>query len=377
MEKRKIRVLVVEDSMLFRKMLIDRLSVIDNIEVVGYAVDAFDAEQKIVKLTPDVVTLDVELPKLSGIDFLKKFLPTYSVPVVMVSALNISVFDALSSGAVDFVRKPGISENNVDNFIRDLTTKIYIASMARVRTKPQTPIIPPPAPRPAFGTTAAGAVAAPTAPPARPAIQTKPIPPIGTVKDSMLNNSMIIAIGASTGGTEATLTVLKDLPANIPPIVVVQHMPAGFTDMYAQRLNRLCNMNVKEAKTGDKLTKGNVYIAPGDFQLKVQKIGGDFVIKCFEAEKVSGHRPSVDVMFESVSECAGSNAVGIIMTGMGQDGAKGLLDMRKKGAYTIGQDKESCVVYGMPMVAFNIGGVATQASCDDISRVLLKHLNNR
>ncbi|MEG1801000.1 MAG: CheB methylesterase domain-containing protein, partial [Oscillospiraceae bacterium] len=171
--------------------------------------------------------------------------------------------------------------------------------------------------------------------------------------------------------------VLKDLPANIPPIVVVQHMPAGFTDMYAQRLNRLCNMNVKEAKTGDKLTKGNVYVAPGDFQLKVQKIGSDFVIKCFEAEKVSGHRPSVDVMFESVAECAGSNAVGIIMTGMGQDGAKGLLSMRKKGAYTIGQDKDSCVVYGMPMVAFNIGGVTTQAACEDISRVLLKHLNTR
>ncbi|MEG1895212.1 MAG: chemotaxis response regulator protein-glutamate methylesterase [Oscillospiraceae bacterium] len=376
MEKKKIRVLVVEDSMLFRKMLIDRLSELDNIEVVGYAIDAFDAEQKILKLTPDVVTLDVELPKMSGIEFLKKFLPTYSVPVVMVSALNISVFDALSSGAVDFVRKPGMTENNIDNFIRDLSTKIYIASMARVRTKLQTQ---PTAPTALGQNGAAPRVTGSTVPPpaARAPIQTKPIPPIGTVKDSALNNSMIIALGASTGGTEATLAVLKDLPANIPPIVVVQHMPAGFTDMYAQRLNRLCNMNVKEAKTGDKLTKGNVYVAPGDFQLKVQKIGSDFVIKCFEAEKVSGHRPSVDVMFESVAECAGSNAVGIIMTGMGQDGAKGLLSMRKKGAYTIGQDKDSCVVYGMPMVAFNIGGVTTQAACEDISRVLLKHLNTR
>lgn len=375
MEKRKIRVLVVEDSMLFRKMLIDRLSELDNIEIVGYAVDAFDAEQKILKLTPDVVTLDVELPKLSGIDFLKKFLASYSVPVVMVSALNISVFDALSSGAVDFVRKPGISENNVDNFIRDLSTKIYIASMARVRTKPQAAPVAAGATLSVLGMTTPMATQA--SPAARPPVQTKPIPPIGTVKDSALNNTMIIAIGASTGGTEATLMVLKDLPANTPPIVVVQHMPAGFTDMYAQRLNRLCNMNVKEAKSGDKLTKGNVYVAPGDFHLKLQRLGSEFVIKCYEADKVSGHRPSVDVMFESVAECAGSNAVGIIMTGMGQDGAAGLLSMRKKGAYTIGQDKESCVVYGMPMVAFNIGGVVTQASCDDISRVLLKHLNSR
>lgn len=368
---KKIRVLVVEDSLLFRRMLIDKLSESESIEIIGYAGDAFEAEQKILSLKPDVVTLDVELPRLSGIDFLKKFLPTYKVAVVMVSSLNISVFDALSSGAVDFVRKPGMGENNIDYFIKDLLAKIYIASMARVKTATPSPMAAIAGKAP----TATGVSSQPQS--ASKTITSRSGAPIGTVKNTPLNNSAVIALGASTGGTEATLMVLKDLPPNTPPIVVVQHMPAGFTDIYAQRLNRLCHMGVKEAKSGDKLIKGNVYIAPGDFQMRVHKIGSDYILKITEGEKVSGHRPSVDVMFESIAEAVGQNSVGIIMTGMGQDGAKGLLSMRRKGAYTIGQDKESCVVYGMPMVAFNIGAVTTQVSCDDIATVLLKHLNTR
>ena len=186
---------------------------------------------------------------------------------------------------------------------------------------------------------------------------------------------MVIAIGASTGGTEATLTVLKDLPPDTPGIVVVQHMPEGFTKMYAERLDRLCHMRVKEAKSGDAIVRGQVLIAPGgELQTKVVRQGSGFAVSCAPGDKVSGHRPSVDVLFTSVAETVGKNAVGIIMTGMGRDGADGLLKMKKNGAFTIGQDKESCIVYGMPMVAQNIGAVEVQASCENIAGVLRRHL---
>lgn len=184
----------------------------------------------------------------------------------------------------------------------------------------------------------------------------------------------VIGIGASTGGTEATLQVLKNLPADTPGIVVTQHMPEGFTKMYADRLNRLCQMSVKEAQSGDIIERGQVLIAPGDLQMKVVRVGSRYSVSCYSGEKVSGHRPSVDVLFQSIADTAGPNSVGIIMTGMGRDGADGLLSMKKKGAFTIGQDAESCVVYGMPMVAYNIGAVVTQTSCANISNVLLKHL---
>ena len=202
-----------------------------------------------------------------------------------------------------------------------------------------------------------------------------PIAALGGNKPFGLNAyNTVIAIGASTGGTEATLQVLKDLPADTPGIVVTQHMPEGFTKMYADRLNRLCHMKVKEAQSGDAIERGQVLIAPGDFQMKVVRVGNRYSVSCYSGEKVSGHRPSVDVLFQSVADTAGASSVGIIMTGMGRDGADGLLSMKKKGAFTIGQDAESCVVYGMPMVAYNIGAVTTQVSCPNISNVLLKHL---
>lgn len=346
---KKIRVLVVDDSILFRKVLVESLSKFQNIDVIGYAVDAFDAEEKIPRLKPDVVTCDVEMPKVNGIEFVKRLIPKYPVPVVLVSSLNLNVFEALSAGAVDFVRKPDMSaKNSVNIFINELAAKVTIASSARVK------------------------------PAVRPRVQSQ-----STVSTSSFSppftsprlNNIIIAIGASTGGTEATLTVLKDLPANTPGIVVVQHMPVGFTKMYADRLNKLCHMAVYEAKNGDKIERGKVLIAPGDLQMKVVKIGNNYTVSCFPGEKVSGHRPSVDVLFNSVADAVKQNAVGIIMTGMGRDGASGLLKMRKNGAYTIGQDKDSCVVYGMPMVAYNIGGVCVQASCENISGVLKRHLS--
>lgn len=342
----KIRVFVVDDSLLFRKVLIDNLSQNPRIEVVGYAIDAFDAERKIPALKPDVVTVDVEMPRLNGIDFVKKLLPKYPVPVILVSSLNLNVFEALSAGAVDFVRKPDMSASNTaTTFLNTLISKIFIASRARIR-------VPAAAPSPVLSQ--------------RPAGSGRPF--------SLNANNTIIAIGASTGGTEATLQVLKDLPPDTPGIVVTQHMPEGFTRMYADRLNHLCQMNVKEAQTGDVVERGQVLIAPGDLQMKVVRTGSRYTVNCYSGEKVSGHRPSVDVLFQSVADTAGASSVGIIMTGMGRDGADGLLKMKKKGAFTIGQDAESCVVYGMPMVAYNIGAVTVQTSCSNISNVLLKHL---
>lgn len=358
MMQKKISVLTVDDSSLFRKMIIDYLSTCPDIEVVGYAVNAYDAKHKIPLLKPDVITLDVEMPGMNGIEFLKELLPVHPIPVILVSSLNLSVFDALSAGAVDFVRKPDMTANSKDIFFSALYTKIHIASMAHVRqpaVKAARPLVP----------TASPAAAAPAVP------KTPASLPAGL---PLAYRSTVIALGASTGGTEATLEVLKQLPANLPGMVITQHMPEGFTEMYAQRLNRLCQMEVREAKNGDQIRPGLALIAPGSLQMEVVPSGGGYAVRCFPGEKVSGHRPSVDVLFRSVAKNVTGNKVGIIMTGMGKDGAEGLLEMHKKGAFTIGQDKASCVVYGMPMVAFNIGAVTIQASCDKISAVLLNHL---
>lgn len=358
MMQKKISVLTVDDSPLFRKMIIDYLSSRPDIEVVGFAVNAYDARGKIPILKPDVITLDVEMPGLNGIEFLKELLPVHPIPVILVSSLNLSVFDALSAGAVDFVRKPDMTANSKDIFFSTLYTKIHIASKAHVR---QPSVKPGRTPVP---TVSAAAMTAP--------VQKAPVPVTSNLP--LTYRSTIIALGASTGGTEATLEVLRQLPANVPGMVITQHMPEGFTEMYAQRLNRLCQMEVREAKNGDQIRPGLALIAPGALQMEVVHSNGGYSVRCYPGEKVSGHRPSVDVLFRSVAKNVTGNKVGIIMTGMGKDGAEGLLEMRKKGAFTIGQDKASCVVYGMPMVAFNIGAVSIQASCDKISAVLLNHL---
>lgn len=360
MSMNKIKVLVVDDSSLFRQMIIQHISAQPGIEVVGYAINAYDAQNKIPLLKPDVLTLDVEMPGLSGIDFLKQLLPKNPVPVVLVSSLNLSVFDALSAGAVDFVRKPDMSmSNSKEAFFAALTTKVRAASMAKVRISRQ----PAPYAAPAPGR---ATVPVQTQAPVKP----MPFPPLPrTVLDST-----IIGIGASTGGTEATLAVLQKLPANIPGIVITQHMPEGFTAMYAQRLNRICSMEVREAKNGDIIHPGLALIAPGGRQMEVTRSGHNYIVQCLPGAKVSGHAPSVDVLFSSIAKNVAINKVGIIMTGMGRDGADGLLKMRQNGAFTIGQDKESCVVYGMPMVAFNIGAVCNQASLENIPSVLMNHL---
>ena len=347
----KIRVMVVDDSMVARSLIIKGLSAHPRIEVVGYAINTLDAKNKIPHYKPDVITMDVEMPGQSGIDFLKQYLPTHPIPVILVSSLNLKVFDALAVGAVDFVRKPdqGISETT---FLASLAQKVVMAASARVRP---------------------GALAVSGAPGAAALAAAGPIPKLGGGPGL---DRVIIGLGASTGGTEATLAVMKRLPADIPPMVIVQHMPPGFTKMYAERLNRLCAMEVREAQSGDELRRGLALIAPADLQCRVVRIGTRYTVNCTPGEKVSGHRPSVDAMFYSMAETVTCKMVGIIMTGMGQDGAHGLLEMRKKGAYTIGQDKESSVVYGMPGVAYNIGAVMIQASCDNVSNVLLRHLKS-
>ena len=339
---KKIRVLVVDDSIVARGMIIRGLSAHPMIEVAGFAINTLDAKNKIPQYKPDVVTMDVEMPGQSGLEFLKQYLPAHPIPVIVVSSLNLKVFDALAVGAVDFVRKPD-NQQSAEAFITALTQKIIIASNARPR---------------------------PVAPPAMAQVVSA-APKLG---NSPGLDRVVIGLGASTGGTEATLEVMKPLPADIPPMVIVQHMPPGFTKMYAERLNRLCAMEVKEAQSGDELRRGLAVVAPADLQCRVVRIGARYTVNCTQGEKVSGHRPSVDAMFHSMAETVTCKMVGIIMTGMGQDGAVGLLEMRKKGAYTIGQDKESSVVYGMPGVAQNIGAVCVQASCENVAGVLLRHL---
>jgi len=356
-QQKRIRVMVVDDSILARKLLIQGLSAHPSLEVVGYAINTFDAKKKIPTLNPDVITMDVEMPGQSGIDFLKEYLPTHPIPVVLCSSLNLRVFDALEAGAVDFVRKPFGPDQN-ESFINALTQKVITAASAKVRISRR--------------------LTAPTASPssvssaAAPAEQSS-VPLLGP---NPALDKIIVGLGASTGGTDATLEVLKMLPADIPGMVIVQHMPAGFTKMYAERLDRLCAMEVREAVDGDEIHRGLALVAPADFQARVVYKAGKYYLSCRPGEKVSGHRPSVDALFHSMSETVQCKMAGIIMTGMGQDGAAGLLAMRQKGAFTIGQDKESCVVYGMPKVANDIGAVAVQAPCEGIAGVLLRHLKS-
>lgn len=341
------------------------------------------------------------MPKMNGIDFLEELLPRHLLPVILVSSLNVGVFDALANGAVDFVKKPDMSRNySSRTFVQNLAGKINIASNATVKLprvfrgssviKKGASFAGQPGSAGSIGASKVGTPSRPVTAPAAgntlnsgqsPTIRKPVLAPMTAAAPKLTNRSLkldnlIIALGASTGGTEATLQVLEQLPADIPGMVITQHMPEGFTQMYAQRLDRLCKMEVKEASDGDQIKRGRVLIAPGgDKHMKIVRVGANYAVRIFPADKVNGHRPSVDVLFKSVAQTAVGGAVGIILTGMGQDGAYGLLDMKKAGAYTIGQDKESCIVYGMPMVAQNIGAVTVQASCANIPGILIKYLN--
>lgn len=337
-----IKVLVVEDSLVFRELLVQGLNMDPSIQVVGVAKDPFEARDAILKYHPDVMTLDVELPRMNGIEFLRKLIPQYPLPVVVISSLSDKVFDAMNAGAVDFVAKPAVSERRqLESFIRnELLVKIKIASTAKISRIKQQVMAHEPEPFKAQ------------------------------------DKNLVIAIGASTGGTEAIFSVMKDYGADLPGIVVVQHMPPGFTDMYAKRLDNQCRVRVKEACTGDRVLPGTVLIAPGgDRHMHLVKVNGMYQVEVKAGPKVNGHCPSVDVLFESVAKVAGPNALGIILTGMGGDGAKGLLAMRKAGARTIGQDESTCVVYGMPKVAYDLGAVEFQEKLSNIAKKTYYVLN--
>lgn len=338
-----IRVLIVDDSATARAVLSEILHSDPMIEVIATASDAYIARDKIVELRPDVVCLDVEMPRMDGITFLKRLMHYFPLPVVMVSSLTQrgaqTTLDALEAGAVDFVAKPHSNIYDGKNEIYDeLIAKVKMAAKAKVQQR-------------VLGK----------------------LPRANTTSLCETTNK-ILAIGASTGGTEAIKDVLMQLPRNAPGTVVVQHMPANFTANFATRLDSLCAMEVREAKNGDSIVQGVVLIAPGDYHMVVRRSGARYYVEIGSGDKISGHRPSVDVLFNSVSKVVGANAIGVIMTGMGSDGAKGLFEMRKAGGKTIGQDEESCVVYGMPKVAYEMGAVEKQLSLENIAEGILGFL---
>ncbi|MGZ5036742.1 MAG: protein-glutamate methylesterase/protein-glutamine glutaminase [Usitatibacter sp.] len=333
----KIRVLVVDDSRMIRDVLTEILNSQPDIEVVGAAADAFEARDMIKQLAPDVVTLDVEMPKMNGLEFLDKLMRARPTPVVMISAATERgsevTFRALELGAVDFVTKPKLNEQAPDDYGQMIADKIRAAKSARLK-----------APRRSEHEPSAAEM---TMPP----IMKRPVP-VG-VKTS----EKIIVVGASTGGTEALREFLVGMPADCPGILVVQHMPENFTRMFAERLNGLCKINVKEAEHNDPILPGHAYIAPGGKHLWVKREGGQMLAKLSTEPPMNLHRPSVDFLFMSCAKFVGADAVGVIMTGMGRDGAKGMVEMKAAGAWNIAQDEATSVIFGMPREAIEAGAV--------------------
>jgi len=327
----EIKVLVVDDSAIVRKIFTDQLSKEPGIRVVGTAPDPYVARDKIVTLKPDVITLDIEMPRMDGITFLKKLMRYKPMPVIIVSSLTPKggklALEAIESGAVEVLCKPGASYS-VGDMGKQLADKIKAAALARIK--------PPDRSRKALGDQ----------------------PKLAYRNRSLQETTnKVVAIGSSTGGTEALKQVLVKFPPTIPGILIVQHMPPKFTTAFAERLNELCDITVKEAQDGDHVLTGRALIAPGNYHMLLRRSGARYFVSVETGPMVHHQRPAVDVLFESVAEYAGSNAVGVILTGMGADGAKGLLQMKNAGARTIGQDEASCVVYGMPKEAAKVGAV--------------------
>ncbi|RIX53687.1 chemotaxis response regulator protein-glutamate methylesterase [Paenibacillus nanensis] len=337
-EKQRLKVLIVDDSRVYREVLVRGLSSDPDLHIVGTAVDPFDARDKLLELRPDVMICDIQMPKMDGIEFLKRLLPQYSLPVIVVSTVSTAVFDALQAGAVDFVCKPDVqSAFGVEQFLLQLIHKVKIAAQAKVSAAEDLP-------------------------------ETKASP------SGSFQMGQVIVLGASTGGTEAIASILSRLPAAMPGIVIVQHIPPLFSKMFADRLHVSTGFSVKEAQTGDLVEPGKVLIAPGDRHLRIRKSGTALQVECFEGERVNGHCPSIDVLFDSAAKICGSSAIGVLLTGMGYDGARGLLAMRRKGARTIGQDEPSSTVYGMPKAAYEIGAVEKQTSLERLPHILCSML---
>ena len=326
---RKIKVLVVDDSAIVRKVLSETIDEEIDLEVVGTAPDPFIARDKILALKPDVLTLDIEMPRMDGLTFLKKLMQFHPMPVIIVSSLGQAscqvALDALKIGAVEVLAKPG-GPYSVGELRKDLAAKIRAAALARVRRE-----TPAPAP-----------------------VKTEPAPPI-LIPSVKSRPGTVLAIGASTGGTEAIEEILTHLPVDVPGIVIAQHIPPVFSRAFADRLNRVCSIHVKEACDGDLVQPGTALIAPGNFHMVLSRSASGYRVTIKTGPKVCYQRPSIDVLFSSVAECAGDRAVGALLTGMGADGAQGLLRMKEAGARTIAQDEASCVVFGMPREAIRLG----------------------
>jgi len=347
----KTRVVVVDDSALVRSILTEIINKQPDMECVGAASDPLVAREMIRNLNPDVITLDVEMPRMDGIDFLSRLMRLRPMPVVMVSTLTERgaevTLKALELGAIDFVAKPKIGvADGIRQLASDITDKIRIAARAHVRRA---------ASAPAPGAPAAAAPA--------------PVANVGR-----LSTEKIIFIGASTGGTEATKDVLINLPADCPAVCITQHMPPGFTTSYAQRLDSLCKIRVSEARDGERILPGHGYLAPGGKQFSVERSGANYIARVIDGEPVNRHKPSVEVLFLSAARVVGPNALGIMLTGMGADGATAMKVMRDAGSYNFVQDEASCVVFGMPREAINAGAAHEVLSLKDIAPKLLDRL---
>ena len=354
MEK-KIKVLVVDDSAVVRKILSTGLGRDPEIEVVGTAADPFIARDKIISLRPDVLTLDVEMPRMDGISFLQRLMVYYPLPVIMVSSLTQAgcetTLKALEVGAFDFVAKPSLDvSHSLEEIISEIVEKVKAASRAKIKKREL----------PGDGGVKNGAV--------------KPVQ-VQASQALIKSTHKIVAIGASTGGTEALKEVLMQMPPNAPGILIVQHMPQLFTKSFAERLDSLCSIEVREARDGDSIIPGLALIAPGNYHMELRRNGARYFVTTNQSPPVRRHRPSVEVMFESVAKYAGANAIGVIMTGMGDDGANGLLRMKESGAQTMAQDEESCVVFGMPKEAIKLGAANTVVSLQKITPTILSLLN--
>jgi len=342
---RRIRVLVVDDSAMVRQLMSEILSADKEIEVVGVASNPYVARDKIIELKPDVLTLDIEMPKMNGLEFLKKLMPQHPLPVIMVSALTEKgkkiTIDCLEAGAVDFVSKPHSDiERGLEIMADDLRSKVKMAATANLskwktgRTPSSNPDVVQSPMHGEFG-------------------------------------GKVIAIGASAGGTQALREVLSRLPETAPGLVIVQHMPAGFTKLFANRMNDYCKVNVKEACNGDKIIAGRALIAPGGLQMRVTRSEGSYCVRCNHEDEICGHAPSVEALMQSVAMHVGPNAVGVILTGMGSDGADGLKAMRDAGARTLAQDEATSVVFGMPKVAWERGGAEELVPLGEIAKTIM------
>jgi len=347
MDRQKIKVFIVDDSAIVRKIFSEEISKESDMEVIGTAPDPFVARDKIVHHKPDVMTLDIEMPRMDGLTFLKKIMKHYPLPVLIVSSLTPKggkmAMEALEYGAVDVLSKPGGSYS-VGDMSAQLKEKIRAAARANLNR-----------------------VSAPT-----PRQE-----PTGTITKALTETTQkLIAMGASTGGTEALKEVLVRMPQNSPGMVIVQHMPPLFTTAFAERLNRLCSVEVREAKDGDSVLNGQALIAPGNFHMLMRRSGSRYYVNIKDGPMVHHQRPAVDILFNSVAQYAGANAIGVILTGMGADGAQGMLRMKEGGAKTIAQDEASCVVFGMPKEAIRLGAVDRVVPLELIPQEIIHFINN-